>query len=139
MDRVTENSEELKIVDSLDYRGFHVDFYDDDPGQQVYTNWEGRTVGFGAFNLQYKEDMKCLIDEKLDLITRFPELENIHGAKLSWFYNGNGYQDIGLYYRSRLIRVFLVKDKELALDEHQMSIIINISKKILLELFAEKQ
>lgn len=102
-----------KIVDSLDYRKVHVDFYDDDYGQQVYTIWEGKEFGFGAYNLNYKEDMKYLIDEKFDLITRFPELqqERIYGAKLSFFFNGYGYRDIGLYARGRLIKVFLLENQ----------------------------
>ena len=96
-------------VDSLDYRGIHVDFYNDDYGQQVYTYFDNEDIGFGAYNMSYKEDMKYLIDKKLDVITRFTNLrdEGINGCELAYFDN-LGYRDIRLTYRLRELQVFVV-------------------------------
>ena len=96
-----------EIIDSLDYRDVHIDFYIDDPGQQVYTNWEGRIISFGAYNTMYKEDMKSLIDKKLDTIYEFDINSGYLGTCISWFYN-NGWDDIIITYRSRIIKVILM-------------------------------
>lgn len=84
--KIREAKTDEKVVDSLDYRGFHVDFLNDDYGQQVYTIWEGAELGFGAYNTMYKEDMKGLIDNKLDVVSYFEDLrdEKIYGARLEW-------------------------------------------------------
>ena len=104
--------EEKEVCDTLDYRGFHIDFYNDDYGQQVYTFWEGKELGFGTYNFNYKEDMMYLIDDKLDIITRFPELqkESIYGAKLEWFTERNK-RDIKLTYKSNLIKIYRSPEK----------------------------
>ena len=53
-------NKEDKINETLDYRGYHVDFYFDDPGQQIYTVFEGEEIGFGAYNSNYIDDMKYI-------------------------------------------------------------------------------
>ena len=98
--------EENKPVETLDYRGFHVEFFNDDYGQQVYTNWEGQELGFGAYNFGYKEDMKYIIDKKLDFIARISEYP---GAELSYFENF-AYRDVKLTYRLRTIKVYLMSN-----------------------------
>lgn len=67
---MTQNS---NFVETYTYRGISVDIYNDDYGQQFYCTLFGEEVGFGAFNLNYREDLEYLIDEKLDVITRFPK------------------------------------------------------------------
>ena len=101
-----------EIIDTLDYRGEHVDFYMDDPGQQIYTVFEGEEIGFGAYNFNYKNDMKYMIDRKLDLITDFPELiqEGVYGAELRWFDN-SGWDDIKLTYKGRIIKIYTVGNR----------------------------
>jgi len=101
-----------EIADSLDYRGEHVDFYMDDYGQQFYTVYDGGEISFGTYNKNYKEDMKYIIDRKLDVITTFPELqqEGIYGAELRWFDNG-GWDDIKLTYKCRIIHVYTVGNR----------------------------
>lgn len=89
---------------SLDYRGFHVDFYFDDPGQQVYTVFENEMISFGSYNDHWEDDMKYIIDDKLDIITR-DFGDDFFGAELKWFKNA-GHEDIGLYYKMRLIKVY---------------------------------
>ncbi len=97
------------IVDTLDYRGKHVDFYMDDYGQQFYTVYDGEEISFGSYNTNYKEDMKYIIDRKLDIITTFPELkkDGIYGAELRWFDNA-GWEDIKLTYKGRILLIYLV-------------------------------
>ena len=96
---------------SLDYRGYHVDFYFDDPGQQVYAIFENETISFGSYNDGWEEEMKWIIDEHLDVITR-DFGEEFFGTTLRWFDNG-GHQDIGLYYKTRLIKVWVSVDRDL--------------------------
>ena len=101
-----------EIIDTLDYREQHIDFYNDDYGQQVYTVWNNENISFGTYNSNYKSDMKYLIDRKLDLITDFPELmpEGIYGAELRWFDN-SGWDDIKLTYKGRIIKIYTVGNR----------------------------
>ena len=100
----------IRISDTLDYRGYHIDFYYDDYGQSFYTFFENEEISFGSFNSNYKEEMEYLIDKKLDSICWFEEFP---GAKLEWFFNGlSGARDIRLLYKTRLLKVFLVADPE---------------------------
>lgn len=94
---------------SLDYRGYHVDFYFDDPGQQVYAVFENEVISFGSYNDNWEDDMKWIIDERLDVITR-DFGEDYPGVDLRWFNNGD-HQDIGLYYKRRLIYVWVTADR----------------------------
>lgn len=101
------------IVDSIDYRGQHLDFYNDDAGQQVYTYlpWnpkENECIGFGSYNTQYKEDAQHLVDQYLDTIWEYGnDSLDLWGGKLEFFFNG-GYRDIKLTYRRRTLKLFLL-------------------------------
>lgn len=103
----SKQNQDPDYVETVSYRGFDFDVYIDDPGQQYYTEWEGETMSFGAYNSLYREDIKFLVDDKLDTIYTFGSREEIKyfGARLKWFQNA-GYRDIGLYYRGRLCRVY---------------------------------
>lgn len=57
----------------------------------------------------YKDDMRHIIDEKLDCITRFEDTD-INGARLSWFDNC-GFRDVKLTYRLREITVYTINGK----------------------------
>lgn len=94
-------------VTSISYRGFEVPIYLDDPGQQFYCYWEGEVLGFGSYNTNYQEDLKFIIDQKLDIIHYFEE--PYWGAKLVWFDNG-GYRDVKLTYRQRVLKIFVLND-----------------------------
>ena len=106
-EKIDRKDDMEEVVDSLDYRGEHVDFYMDDYGQQFYTVYDGGEISFGSYNNNYKEDMKYVIDRKLDVITTCPELqkEGIYGAELRWFDNG-GWDDIKLTYKSRILWIY---------------------------------
>ena len=95
-------------IDTLSYRGFDVDFYEDVSGHQLIAIWENKLFEFGVYNTQAKEDLKLLIDEKLDTITRFDNQNDPfwYGAKLEYFDNA-GKRDIRLVYRGRILNIYL--------------------------------
>ena len=68
------------------------------------------------------------IDRQLDLITTFPKSPEFQGAQLEWF-NNNGYRDICLKYKGRVIKIFLVVDSA-KVDE---TLIITESQNILIK------
>lgn len=107
--KISSGTQDSNFVETYTYRGISVDIYNDDYGQQFYCTLFGEEVGFGAFNLNYREDLEYLIDEKLDVITRFPKF---HGSCLRWFNNG-GYRDIKLVYKQRVLKIFLVGNPEM--------------------------
>lgn len=97
-------------LETFTYRGIAVDFYEDCLGHQVVTMWKDKVIEFGAYNLNYQDDMKLIIDDHLDTITRFSEFPEFHGSKLTWFQNGS-FHDVKLLYRGRLLKVYLNVDE----------------------------
>ena len=95
--------------DTIEYRDQEVNFLSDPSGVQCFAQWNNQLVDLGLSNIYYKEDMCRFIDRQLDLITTFPKSPEFQGAQLEWF-NNNGYRDIRLKYKGRLIKVFLVLD-----------------------------
>lgn len=105
-------SESWVPLDSMTYRGISVDFYEDCLGHQVVTMWKDKVIEFGTYNTVYQDDMKLIIDDHLDTITRFP---NISGSKLTWFQNGK-FRDIKLVCKGRTLKVYTnVNDNDLIL------------------------
>ena len=101
-----ENLKQFGIpIDHLSYRGFDIDFYEDVSGQQLVAIWKNKIFEFGVYNTQAREDMKLIINEHLDTITRFEEQPAFYGAKLERFQNA-GFSDIRLVYRGRLLKVW---------------------------------
>ena len=101
-----ENLKQFGIpIDHLSYRGFDIDFYEDVSGQQLVAIWKNKIFEFGVYNTQAREDMKLIINEHLDTITRFEEQPTFYGAKLERFQNA-GFSDIRLVYRGRLLKVW---------------------------------
>jgi hypothetical protein len=93
------------VADTLKYRGFDIDFYEDVSGHQLIAIWDDKLWEFGVYNTMAKEDMKLIIDEKLDTITRFEEQPAFYGARLEYFQNAE-FRDIRLVYRDRVLRVY---------------------------------
>lgn len=92
-------------IDSFEYRGFKVDFFEDILGHQIVAFWENALYQFGVMNTTYREDMKLVINEKLDTITRFEEYPVFYGAKLEYFQNA-GFRDARLSYRGRVLMIY---------------------------------
>lgn len=108
-------------IDTLEYRGFRVDFYEDVSGHQLIAVWENNIFEFGVYNTQAREDMKLIIDDHLDTITRFEEQPAFYGAKLERFQNA-GFSDIRLIYRGRLLKVWVnPSPQELPIIENSAS------------------
>ena len=127
-------SESWDPLDSMTYRGISVDFYEDCLGHQVVTMWKDKVIEFGVYNTVYQDDMKLIIDDHLDTITRFKDQPELYGSKLTWFQNGS-FRDIKLVYKGRLLKVYIninendlfsiVRDAETVLRNY---IFINTSK-----------
>lgn len=99
-------SESWAPLDSMTYRGISVDFYEDCLGHQIVTRWKDKVIEFGVYNTVYQDDMKLIIDDHLDTITRFKDQSELYGSKLTWFQNGS-FRDIKLVYKGRLLKVYL--------------------------------
>lgn len=94
-------------IDSFSYRGIEVAFYEDVNGHQLTAIWEDRLLEFGVYNTSYREDMKMVIDDFLDTVTRFEEYPELYGSKLEYFQN-SGFRDLRLTYRGRILKVYLL-------------------------------
>lgn len=86
----------------LDYRGVHLDFYQDPPSRQIYTIYKDNKLFFGIDNTLYYEDAKKFIDLELDRIHIFKETNSI----LKYFDNA-GSRDIMLLQNRRILRIYL--------------------------------
>ena len=126
------SSSDLQVADTLTYRGITVEFFQDPMGSQIWTYWRNKPIGFGTDNWNYKDDMKAIIDDSLDTITRFDQFQDLAGAKLTWFQNGK-YRDIKLTYCGRLLKVFLVADESRINTDQLISDCVNIIQKVGIE------
>ena len=95
-------------IDSFSYRGIEVAFYEDVNGHQLTAIWDDRLLEFGVYNTSYREDMKMVIDDFLDTVTRFEEYPELYGSKLEYFQN-SGFRDLRLTYRGRILKIYLLR------------------------------
>lgn len=95
-------------IDSFSYRGIEVAFYEDVHGHQLTAIWDDRLLEFGVYNTSYREDMKMVIDDFLDTVTRFEEYPELYGSKLEYFQN-SGFRDLRLTYRGRILKIYLLR------------------------------
>lgn len=105
---------ENETLDEIyEYRGFSLQIWNDDYGKQKFLRFLNdpvfgtRDIGLGTYNFNYLQDVRDIIDEKLDTICYFYEF----GARLKWFDNF-GYRDIELTYRLRRIKIRVVGDPD---------------------------
>ena len=97
-------------LETFTYRGITVDCYEDRLGHQVVFPWKGKVVELGEYNTVYQDDIKLIIDDYLDTITRFSDFPELYGSKLTWFQNGS-FSDIKLVYRGRILKVYINPDE----------------------------
>ena len=90
------------VIGTLDYRGVHLDFYQDPPSRQIYTIYKDSKLFFGIDNTLYYEDAKKFLDLELDRIHIFKETNSL----LKYFDNA-GSRDIMLLQNRRILRVYL--------------------------------
>lgn len=126
----TSNPGDLGLVvryDTISYRGQEINFLSDPAGVQCFAQWNSELIDLGLNNIYYKEDVCKFIDRRLDLITTFPKLPELQGAKLEWFHNGD-YRDIRLSYRGRIIKIYLTAGE---CSDINLSYIINDAQQVL--------
>ena len=116
-------------LETFTYRGITVDCYEDCLGHQVVFPWKGKVVELGEYNTVYQDDIKLIIDDHLDTITRFSDFPELYGSKLEYFQNGN-FRDIRLMYRGRLLKCFLITNT-VDTDENDLFSIIEDAKRTL--------
>jgi hypothetical protein len=75
-------------------------------GHQVVFPWRGKVIELGEYNTVYQDDIKMIIDDHLDTVTRFSDLPELYGSKLTRFQNGS-FSDIKLVYRGRILKVYV--------------------------------
>ncbi len=111
-------------LESFTYRGITIDCYEDCLGHQVVFPWRGKVIELGEYNTVYQDDIKMIIDDHLDTITRFSDLPELYGSKLTRFQNGS-FSDIKLVYRGRILKVYINP------DENDLFSIIEDAKRLL--------
>jgi hypothetical protein len=97
-------------LESFTYRGITVDCYEDCIGHQVVFPWRGKVIELGEYNTVYQDDIRMILDDHLDTITRFSEYPELYGSKLTRFQNGS-FSDIKLVYRGRILKVYINPDE----------------------------
>ena len=101
-----ENLEKYGVpIDTLEYRGFKVNLYEDREGRQLVAIWQNQLLELGRDNTVYQDDLKMIIDEYLDTISRFEDYPNLYGSKLEYFQNA-GFRDAKLSYRGRILKIY---------------------------------
>lgn len=93
-------------LESFTYRGITVDCYEDCIGHQVVFPWRGKVIELGEYNTVYQDDIRLILDDYLETITRFSEYPELYGSKLTRFQNGS-FSDIKLVYRGRILKVYI--------------------------------
>ena len=66
----------------LSYRGLEFDAIYDISTEQYYVTWNGEKFYIENFSNNEFTDLRLLIDDQLDTITRFEDLPTVSGAKL---------------------------------------------------------
>lgn len=97
-------------LESFTYRGITVDCYEDCIGHQVVFPWRGKVIELGEYNTVYQDDIRLILDDYLDTITRFSDYPELYGSKLTRFQNGS-FSDIKLVYRGRILKVYINPDE----------------------------
>lgn len=94
----------MEFIENYAYREESFPIFYDDNNQEYLTIIDGKTIGFGRLNTDYKSLINYLVDDKLDTILKIEPK-----GKLSWFTNGcRNHRDIKLEYVGRLVKVWLV-------------------------------
>lgn len=94
-------------IDTLEYRGFKVNLYEDRLGRQLVAIWQNQLLELGRDNTVYQDDLRMVIDDYLDTISRFEDYPNLHGSKLEYFQNA-GFRDARLIYKGRVLKIYTI-------------------------------
>ena len=103
-----ENLEKYGVpIDTLEYRGFKINLYEDREGRQLVAIWQNQLLELGRDNTVYQDDLRMVIDDHLDTISRFEDYPNLYGSKLEYFQNA-GFRDAKLSYRGRILKIYTI-------------------------------
>ena len=106
----------------INYRNYEIPIISDLQGDYFYFKWNNEIVDLGYHPVDTKETICAFIDRKLDLISNFSSLgPEYEGACLRYF-NNEGYRDVKLSYRGRVIKIFLVIDEIDPISLHQEAV-----------------
>lgn len=87
------------------YRGYDIDIYDDDYGQQYYFYFNNRLVSCGAYNLDVESVIEDTIDHYLDDIYYFGSDDESAYWGCMIKYIDQEHKQIGIFYRGDTIKV----------------------------------
>lgn len=105
-----ENLEKYGIpIDTFEYRGFKINLYEDREGRQLVAIWQNQLLELGRDNTVYQDDLRMVIDDYLDTISRFEDYPNLYGSKLEYFQNA-GFRDAKLSYKGRIIKIYTISN-----------------------------
>lgn len=103
----SNTSSESFFSQKVSYRGYDLEFFQDPKSHQMYVEFEGDTLYTGLFNINFVEDVKKMIDNRLDTVFRYSG--GYFGARICWFSNGN-HRDLGLFWGNRLLYVHVMRE-----------------------------
>ena len=115
-------------IDLFSYRGHEIPLYEDIMGHQIVAIFDNKLFELGYFNTTYQEDLKLIIDDYLDTITRFENDPFWYGSKLEYFQNKDS-RDIRLLYRGRILKIYI--------DPHDIELIKQDARNILFKMIQE--
>ena len=99
---------EFTRVDTISYRGHHIDIYVN--SDKVYCSYYGYCTPPGIrldlSSENYDKEVRQIVDFLEDTTMLFSDFPT---ARLSWIDNG-GYRDLALYCDGRMLKVFIVAD-----------------------------
>lgn len=70
MDPTPMKMESEEYIETITYRGISVPIFCDDYGQCFYCILDNEVVSFGSFQAEYEEEVKALIDYKIDKVVK---------------------------------------------------------------------
>lgn len=109
IDEPTAFEKKFCYLKTVEYRGFKIDFYSDDNGQQDYFYYKGECHGCGAYNLWPEEYMQSVIDHDLDDIVNFAE-RGFYGGFCK--YANHEHTKVDFIFRGELIDTYDVDDND---------------------------
>lgn len=98
-------------VKIIHYRDYTIPVVFDQESHQYEAEVDGKILSFGYFNSDFEDDVRFIIDRKLDLICTF---DLYPGARLEWFFNGvDETRDIRLIDQNkRILKIYLVENQD---------------------------
>lgn len=105
LDKPTAYENKFCYDKTFEYRGFKIDIFDDDYGQQCYFYFNNRSYPCGSYNYYPEEYIKYVVDEFLDLDFDFRVVDvKYFGAYLK--YSNHKHTKMTLTFRGEVLKEF---------------------------------